>query len=231
MSLNTLQKKLGYTFSKNNLLLQALTHRSYSSQHNERLEFLGDSILNYVITNTLYHQFPNVTEGRMSRMRANLVCKHTLAQIAREFNLSNYLQLGSGELKNGGYQRDSILANAIEALIGSILLDSDIKTIAILISHWYKTRLNQIDPHNNKQKDPKTLLQEYLQYYHLSLPIYKLNQIIGEAHNQIFSINCYISKLPYPVTGYGSSRRKAEQNSAKKILEILKITNSYHINK
>ncbi|URJ31234.1 ribonuclease III [Blochmannia endosymbiont of Camponotus sp.] len=221
MSVDALQKKLGYIFTQNNLLLQALTHRSSSNQHNERLEFLGDAILNYVITNVLYHKFPHISEGDMSRMRANLVRENTLATLAREFNLGEYLQLGQGELKTGGYHRESILANTIEAIIGSIFLDSNIQTIEVLITNWYQVRLDQMNP-CDKQKDPKTRLQEYMQHRRLPLPIYWVNQIIGEAHNQIFTINCQINELKQPVIGSGSSRRRAEQDAAGKTLEILK---------
>ncbi|URJ24831.1 ribonuclease III [Candidatus Blochmanniella camponoti] len=222
MLVNTLQEKLGYIFNRYDLLLQALTHRSSSNQHNERLEFLGDAILSYVIANLLYHRFPHISEGDMSRMRANLVRKNTLATLAREFNLGDYLQLGQGELKSGGYQRESILANTIEALIGGIFLDSNIQTIEILIINWYKIRIDHMDPYAyDKQKDPKTRLQEYMQHRRLPLPVYWINQIIGEAHNQTFTINCQVSELTQPIIGCGSSRRRAEQNAAKKVLEVL----------
>lgn len=217
-----LQKKIGYFFNQYNLLLQALTHKSVGNQHNERFEFLGDAVLNYVITSVLYHKFPCVNEGGMSRMRANLVQENTLVALAREFDLSNYLQLGPGELKTGGCQRASILANTIEALIGSVFLDSDIKTVEVLIINWYKTRLEQINP-EDKQKDPKTRLQEYLQRRHQPLPIYCVKCIAGSAHDQVFSVNCKIHELDLPVVGCGSSRRKAEQDAAEKVLRVLKI--------
>lgn len=222
MSIDMLQEKIGYIFNQHNLLLQALTHKSVGSQHNERLEFLGDAILNYVITSVLYHKFPYVSEGNMSRMRANLVREKTLVMLAREFNLSSYLHVGPGELKTGGRHRSSILANTIEALIGSIFLDSNIKTIEILIVHWYRMRLQQINPFD-KQKDPKTRLQEYLQHHHQPLPVYWIKHTVGLAHNQIFSINCQINELDIPIVGSGSSRRRAEQDAAKKILKILHI--------
>lgn len=222
MSVELLQKKIGYVFSQYNLLLQALTHKSAGNKHNERLEFLGDAILNYVITSALYCRFPNVSEGGMSRMRANLVQEDTLVTLAREFDLSNYLQLGPGELKTGGCQRASILANTIEALIGGIFLDSSITTIEILIVNWYKTRLGQINPYD-KQKDPKTRLQEYLQHRHKPLPMYWIKCVVGSAHDQIFFVNCQISELSVPIVGCGSSRRKAEQDSAEKVLKVLKI--------
>lgn len=169
--INRLQRKLGYTFNHQELLQQALTHRSASSKHNERLEFLGDSILSYVIANALYHRFPRVDEGDMSRMRATLVRGNTLAELAREFELGECLRLGPGELKSGGFRRESILADTVEALIGGVFLDSDIQTVEKLILNWYQTRLDEISP-GDKQKDPKTRLQEYLQGRHLPLPTY-----------------------------------------------------------
>lgn len=222
MSFDLLQKKIGYFFNEWNLLFQALTHRSAGNPHNERLEFLGDSILNYIITNALYQKFPHVSEGDMSRIRARLVQEKALVELALEFSLSNYLQLGLGEKKTGGCHRASILANAIEALIGSIFLDSDIQITQILVLNWYKNRLIQINT-CSAQKDPKTRLQEYLQHNHQPLPVYWVKGIVGSDHDQIFSINCQISELSTPIIGYGSSRRKAEQAAAEKILKTLKI--------
>lgn len=211
--INRLQRKLGYTFNHQELLQQALTHRSASSKHNERLEFLGDSILSYVIANALYHRFPRVDEGDMSRMRATLVRGNTLAELAREFELGECLRLGPGELKSGGFRRESILADTVEALIGGVFLDSDIQTVEKLILNWYQTRLDEISP-GDKQKDPKTRLQEYLQGRHLPLPTYLVVQVRGEAHDQEFTIHCQVSGLSEPVVGTGSSRRKAEQAAA-----------------
>ncbi|QCI21563.1 ribonuclease III [Buchnera aphidicola (Hyadaphis tataricae)] len=212
-----IQKALGYTFTQKDLLRQALTHRSASNKHNERLEFLGDSILSFVIANALYQHFPYINEGDMSRMRATLVRGNTLAEIAYEFDLGEYLQLGQGELKSGGFRRESILANTVEALIGSIYLDSNIKTVEELILKWYEKRLEQISP-GDTQKDPKTRLQEYLQAKHLSLPVYFIVKIYGEAHNQLFTIHCKISTISEFLVGTGSSKRKAEQDAAKKAL-------------
>lgn len=217
-----LQKKIGYNFKKIDLLLQALTHCSVSSKHNERLEFLGDSILSYVIANAIYKRFPNINEGDMSRMRATLVKCNTLAEIAREFNLGDYLILGPGEKQSGGSNRDSILSDAIEALIGGIFLDSCIKKVEKMILYWYNERLNKINP-KDKQKDPKTILQEYLQGKQLPLPNYLVYKIYGEPHNQKFIIHCQVKGISHPVIGNGSSRRKAEQNTAKQILKILEI--------
>jgi ribonuclease-3 len=207
------QKILGYVYTKKSLLKQALTHRSSSINHNERLEFLGDSVLSFVIANALYKFFPHVNEGEMSRMRATLVRGHTLAKIANEFDLGEYLKLGQGELKSGGFRRESILANTIEAIIGSIFLDSNIKTVEKLILKWYKKRLEKISP-GDAQKDSKTRLQEYLQAKHLPLPTYKVVQVYGEAHNQLFTIQCKIFNITDNLIGIGSSRRKAEQNAA-----------------
>ena len=193
--INRLQRKLGYTFNHQELLQQALTHRSASSKHNERLEFLGDSILSYVIANALYHRFPRVDEGDMSRMRATLV---------------------------RGFRRESTLADTVEALIGGVFLDSDIQTVEKLILNWYQTRLDEISP-GDKQKDPKTRLQEYLQGRHLPLPTYLVVQVRGEAHDQEFTIHCQVSGLSEPVVGTGSSRRKAEQAAAEQALKKLEL--------
>lgn len=217
-----LQRKLGYTFIKNELLQQALTHRSASSKHNERLEFLGDSILSFIIANVLYQKFPHVDEGDMSRMRATLVRGNTLAEIAREFEIGECLRLGPGELKSGGFRRESILADTVEALIGAIFLDSNISTIETLIQNWYQSRLDEISP-GDKQKDPKTRLQEYLQGRHLPLPSYLVIQVKGEAHNQEFTIHCQVSGLSEQITGVGASRRKAEQAAAEQALTKLGI--------
>ncbi|UVK78217.1 MAG: RNase III [Sodalis sp. Fse] len=218
--INRLQKKLGYNFYQHELLLQALTHRSASSKHNERLEFLGDSILSYVIANALYQRFPYVDEGDMSRMRATLVRRNTLVKMAREFNLGKYLCLGPGELKSGGFFRESILADTVEALVGGIFLDSDIQIVEKIILNWYHSRLDEISP-GDKQKDPKTRLQEYLQGRHLPLPYYLVVKVCGEAHDQEFTIHCQVSGLPDPVVGNGSSRRKAEQAAASQMLKML----------
>ncbi|SNC58942.1 ribonuclease III [Sodalis endosymbiont of Henestaris halophilus] len=219
---NKIQKKLGYTFQQHDLLLQALTHRSASKKHNERLEFLGDSILNYVITNALYQRFSHLDEGYMSRMRAKLVRGNMLAKMAQEFELGECLRLGPGELKSGGFRRESILANTVEALIGGVFLDSDIHTVEKLILSWYRIRLDDINL-SDKQKDPKTRLQEYLQERHLPLPIYLVVQVRGEAHNQTFTIHCQISKLMHSIVGSGSSRRKAEQAAAEQALKLLEL--------
>lgn len=215
-----LQRKIQYTFQDHALLLQALTHRSASSKHNERLEFLGDSILSFVVADALYHRFPRIDEGDMSRMRATLVRGNTLAEIAREFDLGECLRLGPGELKSGGYRRDSILADTVEAIIGAIYLDSDIDNITSLILRWYQQRLDEISP-GDKQKDPKTRLQEFLQGRRLPLPSYLVMQVKGEAHDQEFTIECQVAGVDEPIIGKGTSRRKAEQSAAEIALHKL----------
>ncbi|QCI26734.1 ribonuclease III [Buchnera aphidicola (Thelaxes californica)] len=220
IQLTKLQKTLGYTFIRKKLLILALTHRSASSIHNERLEFLGDAILSFVIANFLYQFFPQVNEGEMSRIRATLVKGNTLAKIAHEFNIGEYLLLGPGELKSGGFLRKSILSNTIEALIGSIFLDSNIETVSALILKWYDSRLKKINPQDT-QKDPKTKLQEYLQSKKLPLPNYFIEKIYGEAHNQIFTVYCQINRIDEFSIGIGTSRRKAEQDAAERALKNL----------
>ncbi len=218
--MNKLTSKLGYTFQDSGLLNLALTHRSANGKHNERLEFLGDSILSFVIADDLYHRFPKVDEGDMSRMRATLVRGHTLAELGREFDLGDYLKLGPGELKSGGFRRDSILADAVEALIGGIYLDSDLETVRGIVLKWYQCRLDEIKP-GVSQKDPKTRLQEFLQGRRKPLPIYTVTNIKGEAHNQEFSVACEVAGMDAPVIGKGTSRRKAEQAAAETALEQL----------
>jgi len=218
--INRLEKRLGYNFVQSELLDLALTHRSANSHHNERLEFLGDSILSFVIADDLYHRFPKIDEGDMSRMRATLVRGKTLAELAREFDLGDYLKLGPGELKSGGFRRDSILADAVEAIIGAIYLDSDIEAIRLTILNWYKSRLDSIEP-GISQKDPKTRLQELLQGKRNPLPVYSVTKIKGEAHNQEFTVSCDVAGIGQLVIGKGTSRRKAEQAAAEQALEQL----------
>ncbi|CEO38186.1 ribonuclease III [Photobacterium kishitanii] len=217
---NRLQRKLGYQFNNCELMTLALTHRSANGTHNERLEFLGDSILSFVVADDLYHRFPSVDEGDMSRMRATLVRGKTLAELGREFELGDYLLLGPGELKSGGFRRDSILADCVEAIIGAVYLDSDVETVRQVVLAWYKSRLDTIEPGIN-QKDPKTRLQECLQGRRLPLPAYTVIKVQGEAHNQEFTVQCDVSGLDEPVIGKGGSRRKAEQAAAEIALNQL----------
>ncbi|MDP9500623.1 ribonuclease III [Bisgaard Taxon 45] len=219
-NLDRLQRQIGYTFNQSSLLKQALTHRSAAVKHNERLEFLGDAILNLIIAEALYHQFPKCNEGELSRMRATLVREPTLATLARQFELGDYLSLGPGELKSGGFRRESILADCVEAIIGAISLDSDLATTSKIVQHWYQVLLKQIQPGDN-QKDPKTRLQEYLQGKRLPLPNYNVVEIKGEAHCQTFTVECYVQNIDRTFVGIGASRRKAEQAAAEKILQEL----------
>lgn len=216
-----LEKRLGYHFKNIERLHLALTHRSANSKHNERLEFLGDSILSFVVADELYHRFPKMNEGDMSRMRATLVRGHTLAELAREFELGDHLKLGPGELKSGGFRRDSILADAVEAIIGAIYLDSGTEVIRAIILSWYQARFDAINP-SVSQKDPKTQLQELLQGRRKPLPIYTVNKIKGEAHNQEFTIQCEILGVDRVIVGKGTSRRKAEQAAAEAALFLFK---------
>ena len=185
---------------------QALTHRSASSKHNERLEFLGDSILSFVIANALYHRFPRVDEGDMSRMRARWFGGIPLRKSRANLNWANVCGLGPVNWKSGGlpYVESYSLPNTVEALIGGVFLDSDIQTVEKLILNWYQSRLDEISP-GDKQKDPKTRLQEYLQGRHLPLPSYLVVQVRGEAHDQEFTIHCQVSGLSEPVVGTGST--------------------------
>jgi ribonuclease-3 len=222
-SLAILSQKLGYEFKNPILLEDALSHRSYRGQNNERLEFLGDAILNFVITAYLFRTCPEAREGELSRLRANLVRGDTLAVLAQEFQLGVYLRLGAGELKSGGSKRMSILADAMEAVVGAIFLDGGLAACEACILNWFATRL-----HNFAEvpslKDAKTRLQEYLQSKRFPLPRYDILSIDGAAHQQIFSIECRIDGLPHTAIGIGSSRRRAEQDAAQKILDILENT-------
>jgi ribonuclease III len=218
-----LQKQLGYTFSDAALLKQALTHRSADKMHNERLEFLGDSILSFVIAKELYKRFPNVAEGDLSQMRSTLVCGQTLAEIGKDFQLSDHLILGQGELKSGGYRRDTTISDAVEAIIGAIYLDSQrFDTIEQLILSWYHSRLTNIQP-GNKQKDPKTRLQEYLQGKHQERPTYIILEVKGNDHEQIFIVQCKLEHVDAEFIGEGASRRKAEQAAAEQAITMLGI--------
>lgn len=220
IALTRLSKKLGYTFNNTDLLLQALTHRSAKGTHNERLEFLGDSILGFVIAEVLYQQFPSHDEGDLTRMRSSLVRGVTLAEIGRGFNLGEYLILGPGELKSGGHRRDSILEDAVEAIIGAVYLDSDNDTAKTLVLSWFADRLDIIKP-GNEQKDPKTRLQEYLQARKIALPLYEVIHTTGQSHNQQFTVRCTTEVINTEVITNGTSRRKAEQSAAQQVLALI----------
>lgn len=215
-----LQRRLGYTFREPAHLHLALTHRSFGSQNNERLEFLGDSILNMVIAERLYQSFPSAREGQLSRLRARLVKGVTLAEIAREFELGEFLSLGSGELKSGGFRRESILADAVESIIGAIYLDSGFDRCRERILAWFDQRLQNLSLLDT-QKDPKTRLQEFLQSRQHPLPQYEVVSVDGEAHAQLFRVECDLPALQTKTVGNGGSRRLAEQQAAREALRAL----------
>lgn len=208
-----LQQAIGYRFAQPALLTQALTHRSHGTPHNERLEFLGDSILNCVVAAELCSRFENAREGDLSRLRANLVRQETLHQIAQALALGECLRLGEGELKSGGHSRPSILADALEALIGAIFLDGGFGVAQETILRLYDGALSDVDPRASG-KDPKTLLQELLQARHIALPKYVVLSTSGAAHSQQFEVECTIPELSVRSTGRGNSRRAAEQEAA-----------------
>lgn len=210
-----------YDFHNTKLLKAALTHCSVGENNNERLEFLGDSVLNCVITQELFRRFSKFTEGELTRLRACLVKGDTLAEIAAELHLGDYLHLGQGELKSGGFRRGSILADALEALIGAIFIDSGFESAQTVVCSLFETRLQS--PHLKENlKDSKTLLQEFVQSKGISLPKYTLVQVRGEEHNQSFEVSCVIDGIEKTTIGIGSNRRKAEQAAAKALLGILK---------
>ena len=215
-----LTRFIGYEFQDSQLLKTALTHRSLGKNNNERLEFLGDSILGWVIAEALYQQFPFAKEGQLSRLRARLIKGQTLAKIAAEFKLGDHLRLGQGELKSGGFRRVSTLADALEAIIGAIYLDSDIATCRQVVLSWFNIRLESLSLASNL-KDPKTLLQEYLQAHKYALPDYQVISTTGKEHEQVFKVVCRVEPLSKDVMGKGTSRRFAEQDAAHKILITL----------
>ncbi|HHO59620.1 MAG TPA: ribonuclease III [Thiotrichales bacterium] len=214
----SLLKKLDYTFNNPELLDEALTHRSVGASNNERLEFLGDGILNFVIADALFRQYPDVKEGDLSRLRANLVNKDSLAEIAAALELGDVIRLGSGELKSGGFRRPSILADAVESILGAVYCDSGFDTCRALILRLYKNKLAE-GQDLQRLKDPKTQLQELLQSRRYSLPVYRVQRISGKAHAQVFHVQCEIPELELSVQGEGKSRRKAEQVAAEKAIE------------
>lgn len=209
--------KLGYTFKDRSLLDLALSHRSVGAMNNERLEFLGDSLINCIIAGELFMRFPDASEGQLTRMRAQLVCEDMLVKIAKELQIGEHVVLGAGELRSGGHQRKSILADSLEAIIGAIFLDAqgDCHTIRNCILSWYEGKFDNI---KQDHKDAKTVLQEYLQAKKLPLPIYEVVSVTGEHHEQTFHIQCIVDLLSEPVVGVGNSRRKAEQSAAAEVL-------------
>lgn len=210
-------RALGYSFQRLELLTTALTHRSAGTVHNERLEFLGDALLGYIIAETLFGQFPKASEGELTRLRAMLVKRDTLAEIARDLELGKYLKLGSGELKSGGWRRASTLADALESILGAIYLDADFNACQQTVLRLWQQRLQNLSL-ASLQKDPKTQLQEYLQARQRALPIYTVLNVKGTAHNQQFEVECEVPNLA-KTHGQGENRRHAEQAAAAQALK------------
>jgi ribonuclease-3 len=208
-----LQARLGYAFRQPGLLDQALTHRSFGADNYERLEFLGDGVLNCVIGLMLYQRFPDLKEGPLSRLRANLVNQQPLYEIARDLNLGSHLRLGEGELRSGGADRPSILADTLESILGAALLDGGFEAPRAIIEKLFAPRLTELDPETHG-KDAKTLLQEWLQSRHHRLPEYALAEVSGQAHAQTFRVECRIAALGLCTEGSGASRKAAEQAAA-----------------
>jgi len=211
---------LDYSFLEQQLLRQAMTHRSFGSPNNERFEFVGDSILNYTVARMLYDRFPSLTEGELSRLRANLVNQNTLAEIAHELKLGDYLFLGEGELKSGGFNRPSILADALEATFAAVSFDRDFMAAENVVRGLYASRVAAIDP-TKHAKDAKTRLQEALQAHKQPLPKYRILAQSGEAHEQWFHVGCDLGDLMIETSGEGGSRRAAEQQAAEVALDLL----------
>ena len=216
--LDVLQTRIRYQFQQPALLQQALTHRSFSATNNERLEFLGDSVLNFIVAHQLFNRFPNLPEGDLSRLRAKLVKEASLAEIATQLQLGDALKLGEGELKSAGWRRPSILADALEAIFGAVYLDGGFGAAEQVVATLYQDKLTTIDP-KSIDKDAKSQLQEYLQGKKMELPEYEVTTISGEAHAQTFTVRCTLHKLKITTTGVGTSRRVAEQQAAKLAME------------
>jgi ribonuclease-3 len=220
MTQTGLARLLGHDFKNQQLLIQALTHRSYGGYNNERLEFLGDSVLNLVIADQLYQKYPKLPEGDLSRLRASLVKEATLSEIAFALNIGESLQLGEGELKSAGWRRPSVLADALEAIIGAVYIDDGFDASYRLVSRLYADRLDSLDP-KSVGKDAKSLLQEYLQAKKIDVPEYAVLATEGEAHCQTFRVECHVRKFNLRTQGEGTSRRAAEQLAAQSAYEQL----------
>lgn len=219
-ALEDLQSRLGYRFQQAELLESALTHRSVGPSHNERLEFLGDSIVNFVVAEVLFRAYPEAREGKLTRMRAALVRGQSLGQLARRLQLGEAIRLGTGERKSGGKRRESILADAMEAVIGAIYLDGGIAACQQCIGAWLEAELAAVDP-NQVDKDPKTALQERLQRQRMDLPVYRVVEVTGPAHQQTFRVACQLPDPCQMTEGMGHSRREAEQEAAAAALALL----------
>ncbi len=225
-TLENLLTRLEYQFNNPGLLNTALSHRSVEGANYERLEFLGDSIVNFVIAEALYFKFPSAQEGELSRLRAYFVKEESLAEVARELELGSFLRLGSGELKSGGRDRTSILADVLEAVIGALYLDAGLEVCKQKILHWFSHRL-ETTSYKKSLKDPKTRLQEWVQGKGLQLPVYEIIKVEGLAHQQVFTVSCSLAELGYHSEAIDSTRRKAEQEAANKILT--QIENDQHV--
>jgi ribonuclease III len=217
---NWIERSFCYAFRRRELSHAALTHRSVGADHNERLEFLGDSILNCAVARLLFDAHPDADEGALSRLRATLVSGETLAQVAQQLGLGEHLRLGAGELKSGGFRRASILADALEAILGAIFLDSGFDAAAAVVKHILRQRLLEL-PGADLLKDPKTRLQEALQAGGLALPIYTLTALAGDPHAQSFTVTCEVPTLGLAAAAEGASRRRAEQLAAARLLDLL----------
>ena len=217
---NDFFNKIGYVFKQPALLQEALTHRSFGTPNNERLEFLGDSALNCAVSALLFKEFPDLPEGNLSRLRANLVNQRALFELATELGLGDLIRLGEGERKSGGHYRPSILANALEAVIGAIYLEGGFVQVENFVGNLYKPLLQNLDL-DTLGKDPKTMLQEYLQSHRIALPEYTILTTSGEAHRQKFKVECAIPKFKIRTIGEGTSRRRAEQEAAKQAYELV----------
>jgi len=215
-----LTKKIGYSFNDSGLLEHALRHCSMGKVSNERLEFLGDAVLNFIIAAELYHRYPEIKEGALSRIRSNLVNGEILAELANEFELGKYIQFGSGELKSGGAKRKSILADTVEAIIGAIYLDAGFEITEKHVLNWFTKLLDGTT--GVAKKDPKTELQELMQMRKLSLPVYDVSKTDGAAHARVFTVSCKVSSVKTPAKGVGPNKRIAERNAAEKMLAKLK---------
>jgi len=219
MDPSAVESRIGYRFRDPELLRQSLTHRSHGPRHNERLEFLGDAVLNCVIAYLLCDRFPRLSEGALSRARANLVNQDSLFNLANALGLGEHLHLGEGELKSGGVRRPSILADALEAVIGAVFLDGGFDAARTAVLAIFEPIIAELDPRTHG-KDPKTSLQEYLQGRRFSLPQYAVIAIRGEAHEQRFEVECMIPELDIRVRGEGASRRAAEQSAARAAYQL-----------
>lgn len=220
-ALMALQERIGYTFQNPMLLQQAMTHRSFSSEHYERLEYLGDSVINVIVSDLLYQALPNLPEGQLSRIRSNLVKQDSLHTLALKLGLSHCLRLGEGEAKSGGAKRPSILADALEALLGAIYLDAGYETAQRIAKVWLEDI--RVDMNMSQTaKDPKTELQEWLQARKMPLAVYTVIGTVGAAHEQTFDVECYVPSLKRTERGIGSTRRAGEQAAAQAILDTMK---------